>query len=425
MHAEHAYLFRHALLRDVAYQMQLPQDRAAQHRVVLVIAESLWGLPPDIDEPDEGIGEDLPVDPHIDELVVHADTALEDLSDPEQKAPIRQTLLRYLRRAGRLASARFENSKVVSIYIRLASEFATDPARVVKDLVHASHIARFDDIELAEELAQQALTEAERIGTPEPILEALTGCARIRFTVRDFESAMEFLRRAEKLLQPGLDERVVAKLLSVLSTTSVQVDEPDVCESRFQRALEYCREHKLAAQEWATLANYSNLFARIDRYDENERILRQAITHPAYNPDYIGTPYVHGNLAETLTRRNELKEAEEHYWIALKGHQRFGNLLQQGWISGTMAKLLNRRGKHEVALTCLKSAIEALSRLGDLTWVGGIKSELGRTYLMLGKPELAEESFESSLDYQERFDPRNYETVSSRIAAIRKDPAKG
>lgn len=28
MHAELAYLFRHALLRDAAYQLQLPGDRA-------------------------------------------------------------------------------------------------------------------------------------------------------------------------------------------------------------------------------------------------------------------------------------------------------------------------------------------------------------------------------------------------------------
>ena len=41
MIAEHAYLFRHALLRDAAYQLQLPGDRAKLHGMALGILEGL------------------------------------------------------------------------------------------------------------------------------------------------------------------------------------------------------------------------------------------------------------------------------------------------------------------------------------------------------------------------------------------------
>lgn len=43
MFAEAAYLFRHALLRDAAYQLQLPADRAALHALALEIIEGLYG----------------------------------------------------------------------------------------------------------------------------------------------------------------------------------------------------------------------------------------------------------------------------------------------------------------------------------------------------------------------------------------------
>ena len=43
MDAERAYLFRHALLRDAAYQLQLPGDRARLHAVAFEAIEELAG----------------------------------------------------------------------------------------------------------------------------------------------------------------------------------------------------------------------------------------------------------------------------------------------------------------------------------------------------------------------------------------------
>lgn len=41
MHAERAYLFRHALLRDAAYQLQMPGDRARLHLLALDLIEQM------------------------------------------------------------------------------------------------------------------------------------------------------------------------------------------------------------------------------------------------------------------------------------------------------------------------------------------------------------------------------------------------
>ena len=49
--AEEAYLFRHALLRDAAYQLQLPGDRERLHLLAFELIEALAGGPPPFDEP--------------------------------------------------------------------------------------------------------------------------------------------------------------------------------------------------------------------------------------------------------------------------------------------------------------------------------------------------------------------------------------
>ena len=56
LHAETIYLFRHALLRDAAYQLQMPGDRARLHRIAFELIETLAGgrppEPPPLEDPD-------------------------------------------------------------------------------------------------------------------------------------------------------------------------------------------------------------------------------------------------------------------------------------------------------------------------------------------------------------------------------------
>lgn len=47
MHAELVYLFRHALLRSAAYELQLPGDRARLHVLALELLEQLFGGRPE------------------------------------------------------------------------------------------------------------------------------------------------------------------------------------------------------------------------------------------------------------------------------------------------------------------------------------------------------------------------------------------
>ncbi|KAF0246286.1 MAG: hypothetical protein FD180_774, partial [Planctomycetota bacterium] len=56
--AETAYLFRHALMRDAAYQLQLPGDRARLHGLAFALIEGFCGgrppEPPPLDAADPG-----------------------------------------------------------------------------------------------------------------------------------------------------------------------------------------------------------------------------------------------------------------------------------------------------------------------------------------------------------------------------------
>jgi tetratricopeptide (TPR) repeat protein len=102
VHAEIAYLFRHALLREAAYQLQMPADRARLHALSLEIMESVLADALDL---------------FSEELADHARFAQSDQPD----AALAEKERAYTKAAAKYAEDRFLNEKSASLWERAAT----------------------------------------------------------------------------------------------------------------------------------------------------------------------------------------------------------------------------------------------------------------------------------------------------------------
>jgi hypothetical protein len=150
VHAETVYLFRHALVREGAYQLLLPEQRARLHALAIDVLEHLF-------EPGAR-------DPLALELADHATLAqqgrhtgniarLEELADRE---------VHYLRRAAEYAQASYRMDEAIRQWDRLAGHPAQPEAERFLCLNNAA-TARFHSGRLQE--AERILMAAiERAG---------------------------------------------------------------------------------------------------------------------------------------------------------------------------------------------------------------------------------------------------------------------
>ena len=97
MDAEIAYLFRHALLREGAYQLQLPSDRSRLHALAFEIIEGLLGPLPQ--PPELGTDADLPIDAVAAEMALHARNAGDNDNSPLWRDRQRRCLVRAAQHA--------------------------------------------------------------------------------------------------------------------------------------------------------------------------------------------------------------------------------------------------------------------------------------------------------------------------------------
>lgn len=155
VHAETAYLFRHALLRDAAYQLQLPADRARLHALAFEILERLnGGRPP---WPEFRVNSALPSAPLASdafalELAQHAEFAAADDEHPHW----REAQCLYLSRAA-FCEARSWRPKEAARHARAAAALSEGRWKAVMLLEAAGNAQDAGLLAEAEDLCRQLL----------------------------------------------------------------------------------------------------------------------------------------------------------------------------------------------------------------------------------------------------------------------------
>ncbi len=121
MYAETAYLFRHALVRDAAYELQVPSERSVLHRLALQLIEDLYGGRPSTNieaiNPALALPDRLAIDPVAEELAEHA--RLGRLQ--EESGETRDVEAVYLLHAALHADRTFDRERAIRIWDRLAA----------------------------------------------------------------------------------------------------------------------------------------------------------------------------------------------------------------------------------------------------------------------------------------------------------------
>lgn len=355
MDAELAYLFRHGLIRDAAYELQTPSTRAALHELALQLLESVLGGAPAWHDPDKPLARHA-TDPYADELAFHAKAAQSGGSIADQALAKSEAL--YLWRAAAYAEFRANPLLSIEYYQKLAAHHAAPPA--VRGLA-----------------ARSAGWLLHTIGRSGPAREILEGA------LTDAEAAGLEHERA----------RVMGSLGLLLQDTG-QLEES---RAMLERALELQRGMGLRSDESRTLTYLANVASKTGLEDKAVEMYRQALVVAREVGDRRGQGVALANLGPSLAQRGELTEAESVYREALALQREIGNRRVEGIVLGNLANLLDTRGDYASAEEIYTQAITLHNEYGNQRSAGFALGNLAGLYAATGRPELAEKAYQKAL----------------------------
>lgn len=357
MDAELAYVFRHALLREAAYQLQMPADRARLHALVVEIIEPTLG-----NDEDGALAS---------ELAEHAKNAGEQYGARE---------VAFRRRAIEHALGRLDYGEVLRQSELVAAHAAATP------LERARAVQRIGDAQRQRGFAREALATYDRLLTAFPDLPAkqrgsvIRAKADARYRLGQIAEAESDYQEAIRLLETGADRQGVATAYGnyglLLSATGRQ----ELAERYFRDAITQNHSegafHEAAFQE----VNLANVL--LDRGEARQAL---ALMQNSRLRQRVHDPAVCGTESLALSALGRKEEALEAIRRALEISRQNGQRLSEGVSLANLGSQLAEGGRLEEAAVQLELAVTVLEEIGARRSCACARASWATTMLEMGR----------------------------------------
>jgi len=417
------YLFRHALLRDAAYEMQLKARRRELHRLAAVSLEHLSAS--DIRRGAVQMAE------YVDQIAYHYETAyclgLE---------AVRPQAYQYLKQAARQAAERYENSASLDWYDRALALCPSEDRQACWDLTlgreavldrMARREAQFADLEtlecLAKDLAapdhqaqaairkanyylatsdlqnavtaaQMAITFAQAAGQPLSQAEAHWHKGFALNRLGDFVGSRQHVEAALTLVRQS-DDPLARRLMAIALRLMAFLYENDPetmpqADSTLKESLHICREIGDKRNELRALNNLGVL-ALIKYFDlaQAATYFKQAMDISQEIGDASARYYQFGNMEVVYEWQEDFAQAQAYGLQALHAAQEAGDRFGEGDALSCLGNLARKTGDYGKSMALIQVGLDILQQVGEKSFLAGAQINLGWLYLELGNYDQA------------------------------------
>ncbi len=430
--AETAYLFRHALVRSAAYELQLPGARAELHALVVCLGMEFWGKSDDT------------LAPYASDLADHAQQAT---THPD----VLQAEVRLLRVGASTEGKRGNAVAALKLLNRLAAcEVAPSAMRAQARLDAAQSLTglgRVDDaLLLLGELLASATTDAQ---LETRVLLLLSAC---HSQAGRPDAAVAAAAQAEQRANLCNDKRLMSEVLTQLADLETLQGQLDAARQSLGTALELADAAADDVQRAKVLFALGTLNARESLNDEAEECFRQFLDVSVRQGNVRGQASSRANLALCARLRGQLSVAEAEFIAAAAEFRKVGHVgnfagvknflgnlyLDQGKLAdalrafdeaivpcrehgllrqlslyeGNRALVLHKLGQHDEALGTLEAAVRLARAAGDTSAETTNMANLAALYDNCGRHEDAEKLMVSTAARCKETGNRRFELIT-------------
>lgn len=408
------YIFRHAMLRDAAYSMQLTTRKTTLHALACTAMEEVYKA-------------DL--EPHYSELAYHA-----------EKGGLNDKALLYLTFSGELALSAFQNRQAMDYFTRalavlpegdLHREFDLllkrvecaynigESATQLKDLDRLEAIARdlANDGLLARALIRRAY-RASIVGDYGSTTEYALKARDLAQSINDTDSllstyiilpdALDHAGKLEEAKQSALDGIELARKIgnrakeasgySALGLVTLKIEGHTAARPHQEQALAIAREVKDRYIEAKQLNNLALSIVSEGDYHLAREYFQQALWIFQEQGNHLGKSLAHANLGWLSSMLGDYVKAMENYEHALILAREQGAISEEMYTYVNLSASASGQGNSISAQEWARMALELALQVKDRTAEAWAYFYLAHGELLAESHTAAAENFQKSLD---------------------------
>jgi tetratricopeptide (TPR) repeat protein len=364
------YIFRHALLREAIYDMQLKTHLRSLHASTAQALEKLYA--------------DRLADRYF------------DLAFHYEQAENKEKTSDYLKKAADQARRNFQNQQALELYDRLLA-MQTDEAEIIKILVRKGEILQLiGQWQAAEKCFKIALLDAEKIDNL--LLRGRAGDAlgALLMLKGNYKEARYELDRAANHFEQVTDIQGIIKVYGNLGNLYFRQGDYEKATDYFKQSIRFSLENDRGINP-QIVSNLGLTYMNLGNFTEGVRVQEDALLLCEKNNDSVGMSILSVNLGIVLTEKGDKNEALKCLEQGLNLAQKLGNQQLTSIALGCIGNICLLKGDYEKAEKHLVQDLEITEALGDRQGIAIASELMGRLYAAKGNIVESLTYFEVSL----------------------------
>ena len=370
---ELTYIFKHSLLRETVYEMQLGTRLRELHKQIAGAIEKLY--PESIEE-------------RFVDLAFHY-----GLAEVEEKTN------EYLEKAADFARRNYQNQQALEFYSRLLHNLENQEnnkkAKVRTLLKKGSVLQLIGRWEDCEKVLRRALKIAKELDNPTLLGKTNNSLGNLLMLKGSYEEAHMYLEVASSYFEFTEDNFGIINVYGNLGNLYFRQGRYDEAKAFFTKSIKLSQSLSYSNSTAQITANLGLTHMNQGNYDEGIQVQLEGLKYCKKVNDTQGLATLHTNVGIVYYEKGDYDSALKHYQKGLEFSKELGNKLLTSIAIGCIGSVYQKKGDFEKAMENFVKDLEICEQLGDKQ---GIAIAAG----LIGELRSIEGHFETSNQYLER-----------------------
>jgi len=368
------YIFRHSLLREAAYSMQLRVRLQQLHQLIAEAIERLYA-------------------DNIEERYV-------DLAFHYEQAGVFDKTCLYLRKAADYSKRNYQNQQALEYYEKLLKKLGrqSDVVDQIRTYIKKGKIQELiGQWEACEQTYEKALGLAKKSRDVVMLGQANNNLGHLLMLRGDYAKAMNYLQIAAGLFESIEDELGLARVQGNLGNLYFRQGKYDEAMTYFERSIELGYTRTGTAGSAQIVANLGLTYMNQGKYDEGIRCQEVQLDICRRQNDKQGMATLFTNMGIVYFERGDYDDALSCYEQGLALSEELGNKQLTSIAIGCIGSVYERKGNYEKAMELFRQDLALCEELGDKQGIAIALGLIGELYSVKGDFYLAIDYLQKNL----------------------------
>lgn len=371
---EYRYNFKHSLLREAIYEMQLHTRLKELHRLIASAMEKLYS-------------------DNLEERYV-------DLAFHYEHAEEHEKTILYLEKSADYTRRNFQNKSAIGFYQKLLKllDVASSNRRATILLRLGAVQELIGEWKECAKNFRTALSLAKKGDDPVLLGNAHNSLGYFLMLKGDYDIAEEQLNAAASCFKDAGEQAGIIRVLGNLGNLFFRQGNYEDAKAYFEQSIELAMHNNKQELVSQTAANLGLTFMNLGFYTKGIESMRSHLSFCKEAGDKQGMAGIYTNLGIVFFEKGDYEEALKCYERGLNMARELGDKHLMAIAIGSMGSIFQRRGEYDKAEGMFRRDLKVCQELGDKQGVSIAYGLLGELYTLKGSFNLASRFLNSNLE---------------------------